>query len=141
MEGEREALTEFFPVLFGLVAALAGVASFVASLACLVILVTGWRPGAAVDAPAAAAQAARGDRTSPPTAVDEEQAEADVLDLTAQIEARQAVLRKRRQAINDQVNEGWPLEVAEGRAAMKLADLDPDDAEAVVAFNNRHGVM
>jgi len=35
--------------------------------------------------------------------------------------------------------EGWSTEAAEGRAAMMAVGLDPDDDDAVHAFNKRNG--
>lgn len=110
------------PVVFAALAALAGVASFVASLACLVVLVAGRRQETPLGL------STRGDRTSPE---DEDRV----------LSVHQEALRARQDAIGDQVRDGWPLEIAEGRAAMKVAGLDPDDVEAVMAFNARYGMM
>ena len=44
-------------------------------------------------------------------------------------------------AISEQGEVGWYGEVAEGRAAMSQAGLDPDDPDAVLAWNARFGEM
>lgn len=125
--------------MFAGLAALAGVASFVAALACLVVVVTG--AGRGVPAAWQLPPAAPADRTSAVVAGDDAETEAVAAVLSAEIAQRQEVLRKRQAAITSELNAGWTQEIAEGRAAMLLAGLDPDDPQAVMGFNARFGLM
>lgn len=126
-------MTSWLPLVLAAFAALVGMTALGVAVVCLVVVTS--RGRAATPAPPAASRAPVSG--GPPDPPEDPEAAA----LSAAIAARQEELRKRAEAIRAEIQAGWPHEVAEGRAAMKIAGFDPDRADQAIDWNARLGVM